>query len=268
MTTSPHRLTQLPTQLPTRDTTLLPHLARVRLLTGAHLDRLLARPETTPETTARHRRRTMTRLQQLGLVTTLDRRIGGTRAGSTGHIYTLTPTGHRYLATLTGQPPPPHAKKSSTPSALFLAHTLAISDIYVHLIEASHHHTLTMPRFVTEPACWQPTGHGDYLKPDAYLILATSPHQDCWWLEIDQNTESLPRIRTKCRTYLDYLTHGGLGPDDVPPRILFTAPDTDRSDAIHRVIIKLSIAAETDQLICVTTHAEAAPLLVTELHTP
>jgi Replication-relaxation len=265
MTSSRLNPALLARELPARHTTPLPHLARVRLLTGAHLDRLLAHPETTPETTARHRRRIMTRLHNLGLVTTLERKIGGVRAGSAGHIYTLTPLGHRVLAALHNQPCPPHIKKPATPGTLFLAHTLAISDIYVRLIEASRHHTVTMPSFVTEPACWQPTGHGTYLKPDAYCVLSTTTHQDCWWLEIDQNTEPLPRIERKCRAYLDFLIHTGAGPDNVPPRILFTTPDTDRSDAIHKVIIKLSATAETDQLICVAIHEGAAKFLITEL---
>jgi len=89
-----------------------------------------------------------------------------------------------------------------------------------------------------------------------YLVLASPAHQDCWWLEIDQATESSPRIKKKCRIYLDFLTHGGTGPDNVPPRILFTTPDANRSDAIKNVITKLS-TTETDQLICVTTHENA-----------
>lgn len=265
MTSSHLTTAQLAHELTARHTTVLPHLARVRLLTGAHLDRLLARPGTTSQATARERRRIMTRLRDLGLVTTLKRRIGGVRAGSAGHIYTLTPTGHRVLATLHNQPYPAHTKKPATPGALFLAHTLTISDIYVRLIEASRHPTVTMSRFITEPHCWQPTGHGDYLKPDAYCTLSTTTHQDCWWLEIDQATEPLPRIRTKSRTYLDYLTHGGIGPDDVPPRILFTTPDTPRTNAITQLITTLSTS--DNNLINTTTHTNAPQFLINELLT-
>ncbi len=257
--------TQLASTLSTHHTTPLPHLARVRLLTGTQLDRLLAHPDTTPQATARHRRRIMTRLTDLGLVTTLARRIGGTRAGSAGHVYTLTPTGHRTLATLTDQPCPPHVKKPATPSMLFLSHALAISDLYVHLTEASHSHEVTLSRFVTEPHCWQPTGHGDYLKPDAYCVLSTTTHRDCWWLEIDQATESLPRIRTKSCAYLDYLNHGGLGPDHVPPRVLFTTPDQPRTTAINKIITTLS--TPDSNLINTMTHTEATAYLITELLT-
>ncbi|MGH3772707.1 MAG: replication-relaxation family protein [Pseudonocardiaceae bacterium] len=265
MTNSLHRLTQLAAELPAHYTTPLPHLARVRLLTGAHLDQLLTHPDTAHDTTARVRRRIMTRLHTLGLVTTLHRTIGGVRAGSAGHIYTLTPAGHRFLATLTGQPSPPRTKRSSTPGVLFVAHTLAISDIYVRLIHASHTSHVTVSTFLTEPACWQPTPNGDYLKPDAYLMLSTPTHADCWWLEIDQATESLPRIRAKCRAYLDFLTHSGLGPNDVPPRVLYTTPDTPRTHAIQKTTRKAS--THDNDLLCVTTHAEAHTFLINQLLT-
>lgn len=166
--------------LPARYTTALPHLARVRLLTGTQLDQLLAEPDTTAATTARLRRRIMTRLIGLGLVTTLERRVGGARAGSAGHIYALTPAGHRTLAIAQGQPCPPRSRPSGTPSALFLGHMLAISDIYVQLITTSRDHDdVQLVTFTTEPQCWWSIGHGDYLKPDAYLRLATTTHTDC-----------------------------------------------------------------------------------------
>jgi hypothetical protein len=265
MTRSRLTTAQLACELTGRYTTPLPHLARARLLTGTQLDQLLAEPDTTAATTARRRRRIMTRLHDLGLVATLHRRIGGVRAGSAGYVYTLTPTGHRVLATLADQPCPPHVKKPATPGTLFLTHTLAISDIYVSLHEASRNNNFDLSTFEGEPTCWQPTGHGDYLKPDAYCVLSTTTHRDCWWLEIDQDTESLPRIRAKCRTYLDYLTHGGVGPDEVPPRILYTTPHAPRTEAIKQVIKKMS--TQNNDLLNVATHTEAPAFMITELLT-
>lgn len=265
MTNSPLTAAALADQLAAHHTTVLPHLARVRLLTGAHLDRLLAQPHLSEQTTARNRRRTMTRLHDLGLVTTLGRRIGGVRAGSAGHVYTLTPAGHRVLATLTGQPCLPPVKKPATPGTLFLAHTLAISDIYVSLHEAAQCHNFHVSTFTSEPQCWQPTGHGDYLKPDAYCVLSTATHRDCWWLEIDQATESVSRVRTKCRAYLDYLSHGGLGPDNVPPRVLFTTPDQPRTTAIKQIITTLS--TQDSNLINTITRTNAPQFLIKELLT-
>lgn len=260
------QLATLTDQLSTRDQAILTDLERVRVLTGAQLQRLHF-DHIKPASRARDRRQVLQRLTDLGLVSTLDRRIGGVRAGSAGHVYTLTPAGQRLQALQRGQPLPPRSRRLHTPSAPFLAHALAISDIYVSLIEASRHHDFQVSTFTTEPACWQPTGTNRDLKPDAYTLLATPTYKDCWWLEIDRATESLPKITRKCRTYLNFLIHGGVGPHEVPPRILFTTPDTDRRNAIQDVITKQT-TAETSQMICVTTHDDAPKFLITELTEP
>lgn len=259
------RLRRLAEQLPARYTAVLPHLDRARVLTGNHLDQLMAEPGTSEQTTARVRRRIMGRLCDLGIVDTLERRIGGVRAGSAGHVYTLTTAGHKLLALLGGEQPSQRVRHSSAPGTLFLAHALAISEIYVHLIQASRGQDFRVATFVTEPHSWWPQGDGTFLRPDAYTLLATSTHQDCWWLEIDQGTESITRIRDKCRTYIDFLASGGVGPDDALPRILFTTPDPYRAEVIAKEITKM-IASDTD-LMASTTHEDAARLVIGELHT-
>lgn len=261
-----NQLAALVDQLSDRDHALLADLEHTRVLTGAHLQRLHF-DHVNHNSRARDRHRVLDRLIQLGIVSTLDRRIGGIRAGSAGHVYTLTPAGRRYQAIRHGQPLPSRSRRFHTPSAPFLAHALAISGIYVSLIEASRHHDFQVSTFTTEPTCWHPTGAGRDLKPDAYTVLATTTYRDCWWLEIDRATESLPKITRKCRPYLDYLTHGGTGPNGVPPRILFTTPDTDRSDAIRKVITTL-VTTETEHVISVTTHDDAPKYLITELFNP
>lgn len=260
------RLAALVDQLSDRDHAILADLERTHVLTGAHLQRLRF-DHISQSSCARDRRRVLDRLVQLGLVSTLERRIGGVRAGSAGHVYTLTPAGRRYLALRRDQALPPRSRRFHTPSAPFLDHALAVSDIYVALVEASRHHEFRVPTFDTEPTCWQPTGTGRDLKPDAYTVLAAPGYKDCWWLEIDRATESLPKITRKCRPYLDYLTHGGTGPDGVPPRILFTTPDATRSDAMKKVITTL-VNTETEHVINVTTHADAPKYLITELFNP
>ena len=259
-------LAALGEQLSDRDKAILADLEHTRVLTGAQLQRLrFAHIDHDPQ--ARDRRRILQRLADLGLVSTLNRRIGGTRAGSAGHIYTLTSAGRRLQALQRQQPPPKQLQRFRTPGTPFLHHALAISEIYVSLHEASRNHDFRLSTFDTEPTCWHPVENGHYLHPDAYLVLATPSHQDCWWLEIDQTTESLPRIKRKCRAYLDFLTHAGTGPDGVPPRILFTTPDGQRTSAIQKVITALT-TTETDPLICVTTHTDAPKFLITELTEP
>jgi hypothetical protein len=260
-------LAALGDQLSDRDKAIMADLERTRVLTGAQLQRLRF-AHIDQNSQARDRRRVLQRLIDLGLVSTLDRRrIGGTRAGSAGYVYTLTPAGRRLQALQRQQPPPKQLRRFRILGAPFLNHALAISEIYVTLTEASLHQNFHVSTFDTEPACWHRVENGHYLHPDAYLVLATPSHQDCWWLEIDQATESLPRIKRKCRAYLDFLVHGGLGPNKVPPRILFTTPDTTRKTAIQKVITTLT-TIETNPLICVTTHTDAPTFLITELTEP
>ena len=253
------RLRLLADELPDRYTTPLLHLARVRLLTGAQLDRLLTTPELPSETVSRVRRRIMSRLHSAGLVAMLERRIGGVRAGSAGHVYTLTHAGHRLLALINGEPEPTRKQPSPLPGDLFLYHTLAVSGVYVDLSEHGRSvGAFDVHTFTTEPHCWHPIGNGAYLRPDAYVILRTGAVGHCWWLEIDNGTENIPRLRAKIRAYRDFLTSGGVGPDDVPPRVLFTAPDPHRADLIT------GLFGDTDNTTIATTHDHAATVLATE----
>lgn len=258
------RLRELAAELPTRYVALLRHLAAARVLTGAHLDELLGEPDTSPATSRRVRRRITARLSEAGLVSMLPRRIGGVRAGSDGHVYTFTHTGRRFLALLDGESDPPRARYLAEPTFPFLAHALAVSDMYVHLVTRSRNGIFRLTRFITEPTCWWPLGNGSSLHPDAYLMLDSPTHTDCWWLEVDQSTETTPRLRTKCRAYLTHATSGGTGPDDVLPRVLFTAPTQQRTEVITAVIT--SLRRDTG-LIVTATHQHAADFLINELHT-
>ncbi|MBV9031257.1 MAG: replication-relaxation family protein [Pseudonocardiales bacterium] len=200
------------------------------------------------------------RLTGLGLVAMLGRRVGGVRAGSVGHLYALTTAGHRFLALQNGGPEPPRRQPSHTPGELSLIHTLAVSGVYVDLIEHTHTGTFSVHSFSTEPHCWHPTGSGGYLRPDAYVILRTGAVGHCWWPEIDAGTETAPRLRAKIRTYRDYLTSGGVGPDHVPPHVLFTTPDQQRADQITDLL------TDDDDTTTATTNTEAATYMIRELH--
>lgn len=260
------RIGHLIDELPARYVAPLPHLAQARLLTGAHLDRLLTQPDMSAPTTGRVRRRVMARLTGLGLVATLERRIGGVRAGSTGHIYTLTPAGRVFLAVRDGMPRPPRQRHANRPGWEFLAHALAISEIYVHLTETARVTTGTAVKvstFVTEPGCWFRNASNQWIRPDAYVLIATPLHADCWWLEIDRDTESPARIAAKCRAYTDHLYYGGTGPHGAPPRILFSTPTSLRCRAISGLIAKLP--HPDDQLFETCVHAVAGGHLIAAL---
>jgi hypothetical protein len=129
-----------------------------------------------------------------------------------------------------------------------------------NLIERSRGGAFDVHTFTTEPGCWHPTGAGSYLRPDAYVILRTGMVGACWWLEIDAGTEIVPRLRAKIRTYRDHFNSGGVGPDDVPPRLLFTTPDQPRADLITDLL------THDDATTSATTHSDAAAYMIKELH--
>lgn len=257
------QLRQLAAELPDRYTAPLLHLSRARVLSGGQLDRLLQQPGTTPTTAGRARQRAMTHLCQLGLAATLERRIGGMRAGSAGYMHVLTAAGHKLAALLTGQQPPRRIRHSRAPGPMFIAHARDIAEIYVQLIEKSRSGGFRVAAFITEPDSWWQES-GIILRHNAYTRLATPTYRDCWWLEIDRDTESTPRLREKLRDYTDHANSGGTGPDGVPPRVLFTTPTPRRCALISDLITGLP--PPPDELFTICEHTQAVHHLTTALH--
>lgn len=257
------RLRQLADELPARYTVPLLHISHARVLTGQQLDRLLHDAGGPPQAATRARQRAMAHLARLGLVSTVNRRVGGVRAGSAGHVHTLTPAGHKLAAILAGRTLPAAVRRFRPPGPLAMDHALDVAEIYVQLVEASRTGGFQVAAFVTEPATWWPIGNGGQLRPDAYTVLDAGNYRDCWWLEIDRATESIPRLRDKLRDYRDHATYSGTGPDGVVPNILVTAPTPQRVEAIRAAITDAGL---TDQATA-TTHDHAAALLVRELGT-
>ena len=80
-----------------RDKAIVRDVGLVRVLTGRQVERLHF-SELEGVHRDRTRRRVLERLVALGLFTTLERRIGGVRAGSAGLVFALGPAGQRLLA--------------------------------------------------------------------------------------------------------------------------------------------------------------------------
>ncbi|WP_206443254.1 replication-relaxation family protein, partial [Candidatus Protofrankia californiensis] len=205
------------------------------------------------------RRRVLARLVRLRLLVTLKRRIGGVRAGSAGLVYALDTAGQRLLA---GTDKP--SRRPWTPSARFLDHRLAGSELYVRLREAKRHGELEVLRFLTEPDSWQQTATLGLLKPDAYAVVASDSVEDAWWIEIDQGTESVPTLRRKLHVYLDAARAGHLGPDGVLPRVLVAVNSEQRREAVEGLIARLPAPASA--LLHVETQADAAAFISSTLH--
>jgi hypothetical protein len=147
---------------------------------------------------------------------------------------------------------------------LFLAHTLAVAELYVQLREAERAGRLELSAFLAEPASWQRTTTLGTLKPDAYALLAHSDIEDAWWLEIDQATESPATLRRKLSVYLLAAQAGVVGPHELLPRVLVTVPDTRRLETVGEMVVELGPAAQ--RLISVTLHNLAVEYLAEILH--
>ena len=127
---------------------LLDHLATAKLLSGSQLRRLTGSRSV-------YQRRALQRdlkyLTEQRVFARLARRVGGVRAGSDSYVYALDVVGQRIL-----DPRPRRQwRRPWTPGVRVLDHTLAISDLYVRLVEADRQGQLDLLYFATEPHCWR-----------------------------------------------------------------------------------------------------------------
>lgn len=274
---------QLVDHLSQRDQAILLDLARVRVLTGNQLTRLHFW-DLSPETRDRTRRRVLARLTEYQLAVTLDRTIGGARAGSAGHTYSLGIAARHVLPLLgrrthlNGAAPSParsagvgdekgmsaqpahRSRTPVTPGNLFLTHSLAIAELYVALREHERVHDLTLDYFAAEPATWHADGSGGYLKPDAYTRIRRGEIEDCWWIEVDRATESIPTLKRKLLGYINFARAGQLGPDEIMPRVLLTVSHDHRLSAVRKIIEGLPTPGE--RLILPTLHDQAVTTMI------
>jgi hypothetical protein len=244
-------------ELGARELGVLRDLDRVRALTGRQLERLHFASLATSNARGSARRRTMQRLVEVQLVTTLSRRIGGERAGSAGLVYVLDSRGRAYLHTADGQ----RQRRPWSVGWLFLQHTLDVAEIYVRLREREREGQLKLGHFVAEPASWHQT-NGWTVKPDAWLVYETKQWEQHRWLEVDRGTESLPTLERKLRSYAAFGAAGLPGPLGVVPRVLVTLPSDARLASVQQLIAALPEPA--DRMLEATLfedafHARAPP---------
>jgi hypothetical protein len=230
------RLTELAAALTPTEQAVLDTLRRVRLASGAQLVRLhfASRPHAAVQA-----RRVLARMVEQRLLCALGRRIGGVRAGSTGFVYALDVLGRRLAeAERRGS-----ARRPWTPGTAFLAHALAVTDLYVGLVEAEHRGEVELLDFAAEPACWRSfaslAGAPLVLKPDAFVRLGVGDYEDRWFLEIDRGTEAPVTLARKCDLYRHYWQRGAEQQrHGVFPKVLFTVPDEDRKSVVVDVLVR------------------------------
>lgn len=260
---SQRRLRELADELSERDRSLLAALRTVRVLSGAQAERLLF-AEIAEGARGRIRRRVLGRLVAARLVETLERRVGGVRAGSGGLVYALGLSGQRLLD-LDGVGHGQRRRPAYTPGPLFLAHALAVSEVYVSLVElARGRPELDVRQFAVESAArFEPPDSDAVLRPDALAVLASSDVEDIWWLEIDRGTESLPRLAEMLRRYLTFAESGVPGPGGVVPRVLVSVTSEERARAVRGLTRRLPPLASELFVIC--REPDIAAVLASEL---
>ncbi len=255
------QLAGLALELSERDILIVGTVSDLRLATAGQLERLhFPVPEchATALTAARTARRTLERLVRQRLVVRLERRIGGMRAGSASFIDALGPLGQRVL----GEGGP--RRRFREPSALFVGHTLAVSELYVRLHQATRGGALQLLGTVeTEPRCWRSSvtaGGRTLLKPDLFVVTGNDEYEYRWFVEVDLATEHAPAIQRKCQAYEAYYRSGSEQAEHgVFPRVLWVAPDGVRADRLRTAIA--STANLTNGLFVVTSVDQAVKVL-------
>lgn len=221
-------------QLTARDLEILVTIERFRLATARQLERVHFQGSS-PLGNARSCRRRLERLVRLGVLARLRRRVGGVRAGSAGYIYALAPIGQRLR-----DRDRPRLRKAWTPGGAFTAHTLAITELFVCLVEAERAGRVEVVRFDPEPDCWRwwngPGGARVALKPDAYLVLGSREYEDAWFIEIDRGTEAPSTVARKLTAYRRYWQSGReQALTGLFPRVLILVPAEARKAALADV---------------------------------
>lgn len=199
------RVAWLDEHLPERDRAVLELVAAHRYLTTGQLERFVFTTHSSAESAARTARRVLTRLERTGLLASLDRRIGGVRAGSSARVWQLT-SGSARLLRDDGL-----AFRRHDPSPRFLSHCLAVGDVNLGFRALTGHGANDVTVDV-EPVSWRsftgPGGERRSLKPDLAVLIQTDDFDERWFVEVDLGTESLPTLLRKCGQYESYRESG------------------------------------------------------------
>jgi hypothetical protein len=232
-------------------------VAAHRYLTTRHIEGFWFANHATALTGARVARRVLRRLAAINVLTNIERRIGGVRAGSASYIWTISPAGDRILRAEAGG----KRTRQREPGRLFLDHCLEVADAHLDLVRAHRAAELELVDVQCEPDCWRPfTGLGGarlVLQPDLYVITGDPTDRafvNRWFVEIDRGTENPARLLAKCGYYQAYRRSGveqqsGGG----FPLVVWVMPDDQ-----HAARLKTSIQRDRDldaRLLRITTPA-------------
>jgi hypothetical protein len=257
---TPDRLFRTLQRMTDTDWLVLGFVSSSRLASGRQLIRRYWLTSERNDARARAGRRALKRLADWRVLDPLPRRVGGERAGSSGMVYTVGIAGAKLLARRGQQ-----ANRLEAPGALYVAHTLACTELVVALGEASRSGTLECIEVQSEPECWRTflagLGARLTLKPDLFIRVAVpgSSFEDRWYVEVDLATEATGTILAKAKRYL---AHHRSGSERVHPKVLWAVPDARRAERIHSALGYLPVEAQRMFAVCLTS--EVVEFLTTE----
>jgi protein involved in plasmid replication-relaxation len=223
-------LARLDAVLTDRERAVLRTLAVVKAASGRQLQRLHFAGVPSAE---RQCRRLLARLVEHRLLARLGRSVGGVRAGSAGWVYALDAAGQRLAA-----PAQSRWRRPYTPGPLFLRHRLAVTEVYVAVVEAERRGEVEVLRFATEPECWRSAG-GVVVKPDACTRLLLPNFEDVWFIEVDCGSEAPVTLARKLAAYRRYWQSGiEQERHGVFPAVVWLVPDAARYQVVVDVIAR------------------------------
>jgi hypothetical protein len=256
-------LMSLAETLPERERQIVATVGQLRLVMGSQLERLHFNKTGKAASRERAARRTLAHLSEQHLLYRLGRRIGGVRAGSAGHIYSLGPIGKRLIAYWQGQGLV-RVRTVHEPGTAFVRHSLAVAEQYVQLIEAERSGHCELLAFDAEPTCWRThqsrQGQRVTLKPDAYVRLGVGAYEQRSFLEVDCGSEGRAALTRKCSYYVSYYQTGlEQAEHGVFPRVVWATTNQARVRLL--VDVCSALPAEYWQLFQVTLFAGAIDAL-------
>jgi Replication-relaxation len=232
---------RLAAELPARDLAVVETLDQLRVATPSQLQRLHFMSGT-KVANARQTWRRLRALTEARVLTVLERRIGGGRGGSSQAVLALDTAGQR-LGAACGPAGGRRLRRPWTPGSRFLAHALAVTELYVELREREREGHGKLLDFYAEPSCWRRfTGVGGaavWLKPDAFVRWGAGELEHLSFVEVDRATASAPTVARKLDLYRRYWQTGREAERfGAFPRVVLLTPDDARRATLAAAVTR------------------------------
>jgi hypothetical protein len=268
---SKREIAEINCRLDEMDNSILNIISECHYITSRQISRLLFRNIVSGRAAIRSVNRRLFKLKEMGVITHLERRIGGIRSGSGANIWEMTTAGLKLLqmANADDQNTTDNVirKRRHEPTPRFAEHRLAVAEVYVQLHELTRRHSnlAGLGRIALEPDCWRTYsdvgGRKQYLKPDLYAVTVSDEYEDHWFIEMDLATESPATVIRKCEQYARYFQSGNeqrIG--GVFPLVVWVVPTDKRKDSLIRHIDE-QFSETLRDIFTVVTFVELADLI-------